>query len=134
MNPNPDYSAAYAILRTDALDGLEGPCPGFTTGPGNDLQIRAIEGLADWVVGRRVEDILSDLGAFSKELVHEPHLRWLGPEKGVVHMARRCRHQRRLGPAGQARRAAVVAAPQPVGTRGIGVARGFPLPDGCPHA
>jgi L-fuconate dehydratase len=87
MNPNPDYSAAYAILRTDAADGLEGHALAFTTGPGNDMQIRAIEGLADWVVGRRVEDVLGDLGAFSKELVHEPHLRWLGPEKGVVHMA-----------------------------------------------
>ena len=87
MNPNPDYSAAYTVLRTDAGDGLEGHALAFTTGPGNDLQIRAIEGLADWVVGRSVEDVLSDMGAFSKELIHEPHLRWLGPEKGVVHMA-----------------------------------------------
>jgi hypothetical protein len=87
MNPNPDYSAAYAVLRTDAGDGLEGYALAFTTGPGNDLQIRAIEGLADWVVGRGVEKVLGDLGAFSKELIHEPHLRWLGPEKGVVHMA-----------------------------------------------
>jgi L-fuconate dehydratase len=87
MNPNPDYSAAYAVLRTDAGDGLEGHALAFTTGPGNDLQIRAIEGLADWVVGRSVAEVLGDLGAFSKELIHEPHLRWLGPEKGVVHMA-----------------------------------------------
>jgi L-fuconate dehydratase len=87
MNPNPDYSAAYAVLRTDADDGCEGHALAFTTGPGNDLQIRAIEGLADWVVGRSVEEVLGDLGAFSKELIHEPHLRWLGPEKGVVHMA-----------------------------------------------
>jgi L-fuconate dehydratase len=87
MNPNPDYSAAYAVLRTDANDGLEGHALAFTTGPGNDLQVRAIEGLADWVVGRSVKEVLGDLGAFSKELIHEPHLRWLGPEKGVVHMA-----------------------------------------------
>jgi L-fuconate dehydratase len=87
MNPSPDYSAAYAVLRTDSADGLEGHALAFTTGPGNDLQIRAIEVLADWVVGRRVEDVLGDLGAFSEELVHQPHLRWLGPEKGVVHMA-----------------------------------------------
>jgi L-fuconate dehydratase len=87
MNPNPDYSAAYAVLRTDAGDDLEGHALAFTTGPGNDLQIRAIEGLADWVVGRSVAEVLGDLGAFSKELIHEPHLRWLGPEKGVVHMA-----------------------------------------------
>jgi L-fuconate dehydratase len=81
MNPNPDYSAAYAVLRTDAGDGLEGHALAFTTGPGNHLQIRAIEGLADWVVGRRVEDLLGDLGAFARELVHEPHLRWLGPRR-----------------------------------------------------
>ena len=87
MNPNPDYSAAYAVLRTDAGDGLEGHALAFTTGRGNDLQIRAIEGLADWVVGRSVEEVLSDMGTFSKELIYEPHLRWLGPEKGVVHMA-----------------------------------------------
>ena len=87
MNANPDYSAAYAVLRTDATDGLEGHALAFTTGPGNDLQISAIKGLADWVVGRRVEDVLCDLGAFSHELIHEPHLRWLGPEKGVVQMA-----------------------------------------------
>jgi L-fuconate dehydratase len=87
MNPNPDYSAAYAVLRTDADDGQEGHALAFTTGTGNDLQIRAIEGLTDWVVGRQVEDVLSNLGVFSNELVHEPHLRWLGPEKGVVHMA-----------------------------------------------
>lgn len=43
--------------------------------------------LANWVVGRRVEDVLGDMGSFSEELVHEPHLRWLGPEKGVVHTA-----------------------------------------------
>jgi L-fuconate dehydratase len=87
MNANPDYSAAYAVLRTDATDGLEGHALAFTTGPGNDLQISAIKGLADWVVGRRAEDVLGDLGAFSHELIHEPHLRWLGPEKGVVQMA-----------------------------------------------
>jgi L-fuconate dehydratase len=87
MNPNPDYSAAYAVLRTDAGDGIEGHALAFTTGPGNDLQVRAIEALADWVVGRSVEEVLSDMGTFSKELIYEPHLRWLGPEKGVVHMA-----------------------------------------------
>jgi L-fuconate dehydratase len=87
MNPDPDYSAAYAVLRTDAGDGLEGHALAFTTGFGNDLQIRAIDGLADWVVGRSVDEVLGDLGAFSRDLIHEPHLRWLGPEKGVVHMA-----------------------------------------------
>src|SRR4029450_5405031 len=87
MNSNPDYSAAYGGLRTDVGDCREGHALVFTTGPGNDFQVRAIEALADWVVGRSVEEVLSDMGTFSKELIYEPHLRWLGPEKGVVHMA-----------------------------------------------
>ncbi|NYD21654.1 enolase C-terminal domain-like protein [Kineococcus aurantiacus] len=87
MNPEPDYSAAYAVLRTDAGDGHEGHALAFTTGRGNDLQTAAIRALAPFVVGRRVDDVLGDLGAFSKEMVHEPQLRWLGPEKGVVQMA-----------------------------------------------
>src|SRR4029453_7327735 len=66
VNPNPGFSAASAVLRTDAGDGLEGHALAFTTGPGNDLQIRAIEGLAGWLVGRSVEEVLGDLGAFSK--------------------------------------------------------------------
>lgn len=87
MNPEPDYSAAYVQLRTDAGDGLTGCALAFTTGRGNDVQAAGVRALADWVVGRRVDDVLGDLGAFSRELVHEPQLRWLGPEKGVVHMA-----------------------------------------------
>ena len=87
MNPEPDYSAAYAVLRTDDPDGHEGHALAFTTGRGNDVQAAAIRALEPWVVGRRVEEVLDDLGAFSKEMVHEPQLRWLGPEKGVVQMA-----------------------------------------------
>jgi L-fuconate dehydratase len=81
MNPNPDYSAAYAVLRTDSADGLEGHALAFTTGPGNDVQIRTLEGLADWVVGRSVDDVLGDLGAFSKELVHERICAGLAPRR-----------------------------------------------------
>jgi L-fuconate dehydratase len=87
MNPEPDYSAAYVILRTDALDGQEGHALAFTTGRGNDVQARAIEALADHVVGLGVEEVCADLGAFSTALVHDPQLRWLGPEKGAMHMA-----------------------------------------------
>jgi L-fuconate dehydratase len=117
MNPNPDYSAAYAVLRTDSADGLEGHALAFTTGPGNDVQIRAIEGPTDWVVvGRSVDDVLGDLGAFSKQLVHEPHLRWLGPEKGVVHMDAGAVINTAWDLRAKACRAAVVAAPGPVGT------------------
>ena len=87
MNPDPDYSAAYVVLRTDAGDGLEGHALAFTTGRGNDLQADAIAALADHVVGTDVAELCADLGAFSRRLVYDPPLRWLGPEKGVVHMA-----------------------------------------------
>ncbi|MFE4870326.1 L-fuconate dehydratase [Streptomyces sp. NPDC056682] len=87
MNPEPDYSAAYVILRTDAGDGLEGHALAFTTGRGNDVQAAAIAALAPHVVGLSVEEVCSDLGAFSRRLVHDPQLRWLGPEKGAIHMA-----------------------------------------------
>ena len=87
MNPDPDYSAAYVVLRTDAGDGLEGHGFAFTIGRGNDVETAAIGALRPYVVGRSVESILGDLGAFSKELVHDSQLRWLGPEKGVMHMA-----------------------------------------------
>src|ERR1700709_2106080 len=86
MNPEPDYSAAYVVLRTDAGD-LAGHALAFTTGRGNDGQARAIEALADCVVGLGVEEVCADLGAFSRRLVHDPQLRWLGPEKGAMHMA-----------------------------------------------
>ena len=87
MNPEPDYSAAYVILRTDAADGLEGHALAFTTGRGNDVQAAAIAALAPYVVGREVDDVCSNLGAFARALVHDPQLRWLGPEKGAIHMA-----------------------------------------------
>ncbi|MEU6198506.1 L-fuconate dehydratase [Streptomyces sp. NPDC047061] len=87
MNPEPDYSAAYVVLRTDAGDGLEGHALAFTTGRGNDAQAAAIATLAPHVVGRSVAEVCGDLGAFSRSLVHDPQLRWLGPEKGAIHMA-----------------------------------------------
>ncbi|GIE77223.1 mandelate racemase [Actinoplanes philippinensis] len=87
MNPEPDYSAAYVVLRTDAGDGLEGHALAFTTGRGNDVQANAIAALAPFVVGRPVAEVCGDLGGFARRLVHDPQLRWLGPEKGVIHMA-----------------------------------------------
>jgi L-fuconate dehydratase len=87
MNPDPDYSAAYLILRTDAGDGLEGHGFAFTIGRGNDVQTAAIQALRDHVLGLDVEATLADLGGFWKSLVHDSQLRWLGPEKGVMHMA-----------------------------------------------
>ena len=87
MNPDPDYSAAYVVLRTDDSDGLAGHGFAFTIGRGNDVQAAAIEALRPYLVGRSVEKLLADLGGFWKELVHDSQLRWLGPEKGVMHMA-----------------------------------------------
>ena len=87
MNPDPDYSAAYVVLRTNASDGLEGHALAFTIGPGNDVQAQAIEALRGHVVGLDVKEMCADLGAFSRRLVYDSHLRWLGPEKGVMHMA-----------------------------------------------
>ena len=85
MNPDPDYSAAYLEMTTS--DGDAGVGLVFTIGRGNDVQSAAIAALADHVVGREVEPILEDMGGFWRELVHDSQLRWLGPEKGVSHMA-----------------------------------------------
>ena len=87
MNPDPDYSAAYLIIRTDAQDGHEGHGFVFTIGRGNEVEAAAIDALRHQIVGRDVEGLLDDMGATWKLLVHDSQLRWLGPEKGVMHMA-----------------------------------------------
>jgi L-fuconate dehydratase len=87
MNPDPDYSAAYLVLRTDSPDGQEGHGFAFTIGRGNEVQSAAIAALRPYLLGRLVKDVLDDLGGMWRELVHDSQLRWLGPEKGVMHMA-----------------------------------------------
>jgi L-fuconate dehydratase len=87
MNPDPDYSAAYVILRTNDPSGLAGHGFAFTIGRGNDVQTAACAALRDWVVGRDVAELVSDLGGFARSLTGDSQLRWLGPEKGVMHMA-----------------------------------------------
>ncbi|GAA1924349.1 enolase C-terminal domain-like protein [Streptomyces sodiiphilus] len=87
MNPDPDYSAAYLTLRTDAADGAEGHGFVFTIGRGNDVQVAAIEALLPYVVGRDADALCADPGALYRELTGDSQLRWLGPEKGVMHMA-----------------------------------------------
>jgi len=87
MNPDPDYSAAYVVLRTDDPDGLCGHGFVFTIGRGNDVQAAALAAVRPFVVGREVDEVLSDLGGFARSLTHDSQLRWLGPEKGVMHMA-----------------------------------------------
>ncbi|MDX6431569.1 MAG: L-fuconate dehydratase, partial [Streptosporangiaceae bacterium] len=83
MNPDPDYSAAYVVLRTDG--GAEGHGFCFTIGRGNEVCVAALNAYAPLVTGRDVD--LGDLGEFARRLGHDSQLRWLGPEKGVVHMA-----------------------------------------------
>jgi L-fuconate dehydratase len=87
VNTDPDYSAAYLELITDAGDGHRGCGFVFTTGRGNDVQLAAIDALRHHIVGRDVEGLLQHLGAFGIELSSDSQLRWLGPEKGVIHMA-----------------------------------------------
>lgn len=86
MNPDPDYSAAYLILKTDQ-ENLEGHSLVFTIGRGNDLQCTAIAQLAETVVGLELGEIEKNLGNIARDLVRDHQIRWLGPEKGVPHMA-----------------------------------------------
>jgi L-fuconate dehydratase len=85
VHVDPDYSAAYVVLQTDA--GLEGHGLTFTIGRGNEVCAAAIAALRPLVVGRRLADIIADFAGFWRLLADESQLRWLGPEKGVIHLA-----------------------------------------------
>ena len=87
MNPDPDYSAAYVTLETDDPSGIAGHGLTFTIGRGTEVCVAAIEALAPHVVGATVEELVGDLGGFWRRLVTDSQLRWLGPEKGVIHLA-----------------------------------------------
>ena len=87
MNPAPDYSAAYVIVRTDSADGLAGHGFAFTIGRGNDVQLAAIRALEPLLAGLDLEEVLTDLGGLHRRLTHDSPLHWLGPACGVVHMA-----------------------------------------------
>jgi len=85
MNPDPDYSAAYCVLRT--AGGPEGHGFTFTIGRGNQLCCQAIEALRPLVVGQSLEAIAADMAGFWRRITGDSQLRWVGPEKGVIHMA-----------------------------------------------
>src|ERR671933_1235269 len=87
MNQAPDYSAAYALLETDRGDGLVGHGMTFTIGRGNEVCVKAIESVAPLVVGRTLEEITADMGRFWRYLAGDSQLRWIGPEKGAIHLA-----------------------------------------------
>ncbi len=86
MNPDPDYSAAYVMLRTDD-PGMTGHGLAFTIGRGNEVVCAAIRALVPRVVGHDLEEIARDMGAFWRHVNGDSQLRWLGPDKGVIHMA-----------------------------------------------
>lgn len=85
MNPLPDYSAAYIVLRTTA--GAEGHGFVFTVGRGTEIAVAALRSLSDLLRGEPVDALLADPGALARRLVEDSQIRWLGPAKGVVHMA-----------------------------------------------
>ena len=87
MHPSPDYSCAYAVLHTDSPDGLEGHGLTFTNGRGTEVVVAAVRALEHVVVGRTLEEVTADLRGFWRSLASEGQLRWLGPEKGVIHLA-----------------------------------------------
>lgn len=87
MNSAPDYSAAYVVLHTDAGE-LEGHGLTFTIGRGNEICAAAVQSLAPLIVGQTLEEITADMGGFwHRFTVGDSQLRWLGPEKGVIHLA-----------------------------------------------
>jgi L-fuconate dehydratase len=86
MNPDPDYSAAYCMVET-STPGLVGHGLAFTLGRGTDLVVHAIDLLSPKLAGRDLDGIENDLAGFWRELMGDSQMRWLGPEKGVIHMA-----------------------------------------------
>lgn len=87
MNPDPDYSAAYVVLRTDHPDGVEGHGLTFTIGRGNELCVEAVRSLAPLLLGLTLEEIRGDMAGFWRRVTGDSQLRWVGPEKGVIHLA-----------------------------------------------
>ncbi len=87
MHTAPDYSAAYVVLTTDAGDHLEGHGLTFTLGRGTEVCVAAVNALAPIVIGRTLESITADMRGFWRAITGEEQLRWLGPEKGAIHLA-----------------------------------------------
>lgn len=85
MNPDPDYSSAYVILHTD--DGHTGHGSAFTIGRGNEIVCAAIRAHEHLVVGRSLGEFSANPGAFWRSLTNDSQLRWIGPDKGAVHLA-----------------------------------------------
>ena len=86
MNPDPDYSAAYVILDTDS-ENLSGHGLTFTIGRGNDICCMAIKAMRHLVVGQELEAFRQNPGKFWRHLTSDSQLRWIGPDKGAMHLA-----------------------------------------------
>jgi L-fuconate dehydratase len=86
MNPDPDYSAAYVILRTNQ-PGLEGHGLTFTIGRGNDICCAAIRAMQHLLIGLDLQWIADDMGRFWRHITSDSQLRWIGPDKGAIHLA-----------------------------------------------
>ena len=86
MNPDPDYSAAYVVLETDTA-GLEGHGLTFTIGRGNEICVAAIGALRERVIGLDLDWIAADAGRFWRHVTNDSQLRWIGPDKGAIHLA-----------------------------------------------
>jgi L-fuconate dehydratase len=87
MNPDPDYSAAYVTLSTDSSDGLQGHGMTFTIGRGTEVVVAAANALRPMIVGHTLESFTDDMGAFWRYITGDSQLRWIGPEKGAMHLA-----------------------------------------------
>lgn len=85
MNPEPDYSAAYVVLETDA--SLAGHGLAFTLGRGTEIVLAAVEAIRPLVCGRKLAEFTADMGAFWRHMTGDSPLRWIGPDKGAVHLA-----------------------------------------------
>lgn len=86
MNPDPDYSAAYVILRTNH-PGLEGHGLTFTIGRGNEICCAAIRAMQHLLIGLDLQWIADDMGRFWRHVTSDSQLRWIGPDKGAIHLA-----------------------------------------------
>ena len=87
VNIDPDYSATYVILETDGPQGLPGFGLAFTNGRGNEVCVAAVHALKHHVLGRTLESIAENFGVFWNEIAGDSQVRWLGPEKGAIHLA-----------------------------------------------
>ena len=87
MNAAPDYSATYVTLETDSPKGFTGHGLTFTIGRGNEICVAAVNALAPQIVGKKLADITANMGAFWREFTSDSQLRWIGPDKGAIHLA-----------------------------------------------